>query len=134
LLTGRLASSSRRVIDVSIEDIRNLVAKEKENETQLKEAQEEASRIIEQAERQAKVILKDVEDPSYFPSLHEQEIRRVEERKKVWETECDKALEKVKNKAARNRQKTVDHIIKLVFGGQKTNGRSQIEAEVSERK
>ena len=101
---------------MTIEDIRELVTKEKENEVQLKRAQEEASRIVEEARTEAKAIMSSVEDPGYFKTLHEQEITRVEEKKSALEMECNDALEELKSKAGENMQKTVDYIIKLIFG------------------
>ena len=104
------------MINLSVEDIKELVAKEKENEAELKKAQDEASHIIEEARKEAKAILSDVQDPSYFQTLHEQEIKRVEEKKSAWEMECNDALENLKSKAGENVQKTVDYVIKLIFG------------------
>ena len=104
------------MIDVSVEDIKALVAREKENEVKLKRAQEEASRIIEEARKEAKAILSGIEDPEYFKTLHEREIQRVKEKKNAWETECNDALENLKSRAGENLQKTVDYIVKLILG------------------
>ena len=101
---------------MSVEDIKELVAKEKESEVQLKMAQDEASRIIEDARKEGRAILSDVEDPGYFRTLREQEIKRVGEKKRAWEMECNDALENLKSKANENMQKTVDYVVKLIFG------------------
>ena len=104
------------MINVSVDEIKELVAKEKENEAELKKAQDEASRIVEEARKEAKDIMSEVEDPSYFKTLHEQEIKRVEEKKSAWEMECNDTLENLKSKAGENVQKTVDYIVKHIFG------------------
>lgn len=100
---------------MSVDDVRDLVAKEREGEAQLSNAKEQASQLVEKAKDKAKQILSAADDPAFLRSLCEQEIKRAEEKKKLRQTECDKALERLKTVAQENMQITLDYVTKLVF-------------------
>jgi len=117
---------------MSAEGIRRLIEKEKESEEQLKKAEEEASHIVEQAKWKAKAILSDVENERHLKALLEQEMKKIEAKKRTWETECNEALEGLKRTANENTEKTVTCIVKYVFGEWKLNGRPEITDRVSE--
>lgn len=116
---------------MSVEDIRRLVEKERESEEQVKKAEEEASRIVEQAKVEAKAILSDVENERHLKALLEQEMKKIEAKKRTWETECNEALEDLKRTANENTEKTVACIVKYVFGEWKLNGRPEISHRLS---
>jgi vacuolar-type H+-ATPase subunit H len=101
---------------MSVEDIRSLVKQEKESEVQLKRAKEEATRIVEQAKIEADKTLNDVEDHRYLSKLLEDEMKKIEQKKRTLENESNKVMENLQTAASKNMEKAVAFILGMVFG------------------
>jgi len=103
------------VTETSVEDIKSLVRQEREFEEELQRAKEEAANIVEKAKAEAKGILEEVEDGRYYSSLLETEVRKIDEKKKAVEKECDDEVEKLKKTASENMEKAVAFVVKFVL-------------------
>jgi vacuolar-type H+-ATPase subunit H len=104
------------VSNVPIEDIRNLVKKERESEEEIQRAKEKAERIIEEAKTEARQIMNDVEDQRYLNALHETKMKEIEEKKKAIEKEYTEELENLKKRGGKNMEKAIAYVLKLVLG------------------
>jgi vacuolar-type H+-ATPase subunit H len=104
------------VSDVAIEDIRNIVKKERDSEEEIQRAKEEAGRIVEEAKEEARKIMNDVEDQRYLNALLETEMKKIEEKKKAMEKEFADEFENLKKRGGNNMEKAIAYILKLVLG------------------
>jgi vacuolar-type H+-ATPase subunit H len=104
------------VSDVAIEDIRNIVKKERDSEEEIQRAKEEAGRIVEEAKEEARKIMNDVEDQRYLNALLETEMKKIEEKKKAMEKEFAEEFENLKKRGGNNMEKAIAYILKLVLG------------------
>jgi vacuolar-type H+-ATPase subunit H len=104
------------VSDVAIEDIRNIVKKERDSEEEIQRAKEEAGRIVEEAKEEARKIMNDVEDQRYLNALLETEMKKIEEKKKAMEKEYAEEFENLKKRGGNNMEKAIAYILKLVLG------------------
>ncbi len=101
---------------MAIEDIRNIVKKEKDSEEAIQRAKEEAGRIVEEAKTEAKKIMNDVEDQRYLNGLFETEMKKIEQKKKAVEKEFAVELKNLKKSGEENMEKAIATILKLVLG------------------
>ncbi|HUW48583.1 MAG TPA: V-type ATPase subunit subunit G family protein [Patescibacteria group bacterium] len=101
---------------MSIEDIRNLVKKERESEEEIQRAKEEAGRIVEEAKTEARKIMNDIEDQRYLDALLETEMKKIEEKRKAIEKEFAEELENLKKRGGKNMEKAIAYVLKLVLG------------------
>jgi vacuolar-type H+-ATPase subunit H len=101
---------------MSIEDIRNLVKKERESEEEIQRAKEEAGRIVEDAKTEVRRIMNDLEDQRYLNALLETEMKKIEEKKKAIEKESAEEFENLKKEGGRNMEKAIAYVLKLVLG------------------
>jgi vacuolar-type H+-ATPase subunit H len=104
------------VSDVAIEDIRNIVKKERDSEEEIQRAKEEAERIVEEAKTEAKKIMNDVEDQRYLNALLETEMKKIEEKKKAIEKEFAEEFANLKERGGNNMEKAIAYVLKLVLG------------------
>jgi vacuolar-type H+-ATPase subunit H len=104
------------VSDVAIEDIRNIVKKERDSEEEIQRAKEEAERIVEEAKTEARRIMNDVEDQRILNALFETEMKKIEEKKKTIEKEFDEEFETLKKRGGNNMEKAIAYVLKLVLG------------------
>ncbi len=101
---------------MAIEDIKEIVREEKEQEQRLQEARTEALKIIEAAEKEAKrIIAEESESDSYYQRIRDEQARITEGKKARLIQDYDEQIEEVTKTAKRNMEKTVDFIIKQVF-------------------
>jgi vacuolar-type H+-ATPase subunit H len=104
------------VFDVAIEDIRNVVKRERESEEEIQRAKEEAERIVEEAKTEARKIMNDVEDQRFLNALLETEMKKIEEKKKAIEKEFAEELEDLKKRSENNMENAIAYVLKLVLG------------------
>ncbi len=101
---------------MTVEDIRNIVKRERNSEEEIQKAKEEAERIVEEAKTKAKRIMNNVEDQRYLNGLLEAEMKKIEEKKKTMENEFSEELENLKKRGEGNMEKAIAYILKLVLG------------------
>ncbi len=101
---------------MTIEDIRNIVKKEKENQEEIRRAKEEAEHILEEGRTEAKRIMDNVEDQRYLNALLETEMKKIEDKKRVMEKEFAEELDDLKKTGENNLEKTIAYILGLVLG------------------
>jgi vacuolar-type H+-ATPase subunit H len=101
---------------VTIEDIRNIVRKERDSEEEIRRAEEEAERIVEEAKTEARKIMNDVEDQRHLNALFETEMKKIEEKKKAIEKEFAEEFENLKKRGVNNMEKAIAYVLKLVLG------------------
>lgn len=101
---------------MAIEDIKEIVREEKEQEQRLQAARTEALKTIEAAEKEAKrIIAEESESDSYYQRIRDEQARITEGKKARLIQDYDEQIEEVTKTAKRNMEKTVDFIIKQVF-------------------
>jgi len=101
---------------MSVEEIRKLVAQEKDHEAKVLKAREEAARIIQEAETQArKILCEEAENDNTYDSLLKSEAMRLEGVKKKLNDKRDTEIERLKQKAQSNMKEAIDLVVKYVL-------------------
>ncbi len=101
---------------MSVEDIKEMVREEKEQERRLQNARSEALRIIEAAEEDAKkIIAEESESDSYYQRIRDEQAKIAEGKKMKLIRDYGNQIQSVSETAKRNMEKTVDFIIKQVL-------------------
>ncbi len=101
---------------MSVEDIKEMVREEKEQERRLQDARSEALRMVEAAEKDAKkIIAEGSENDSYYQRIRDEQAKITKSKKMKLIRDYDDQIQKVSNAAKRNMEKTVDFIIKQVL-------------------
>ncbi len=101
---------------MSIEQIKNLVNKEKENEKEIQQAKEEAERIVKEGKTEARRIMNDIEDHRYLNKLFEAELKKIEEKKKILEREFAEEYSNLQKTGERNMEEAITQVLRLALG------------------
>lgn len=102
---------------MSIEDVKVLIRQEKEYEQKIAKAKEEADGIIKKSEKDAQRILQNANDPKYYDDIFTKGLAEISDKKKVIEKETDRKIERIRDKAKKNLEKTSALVLKRVLEG-----------------
>lgn len=100
---------------MSIEEIKNLVKQEKESEEKLRKTREEAASLIERSKENALKILQEAEDQKHYDAIYEARLKEIEEKKKMMESKINEKIERIREIANKNLEKTISLIVKYVL-------------------
>jgi len=92
-----------------------LVKQEKESEEKLRKTREEAASLIEGSKENALKILQEAEDPKHYDDIYEARLKEIEEKKKMMESKINEKIERIRETANKNLEKTISLIVKYVL-------------------
>jgi vacuolar-type H+-ATPase subunit H len=102
---------------MTIEEIKKLVEHEKDSEQNIRKAKEEAENMIKKTTEDAQRTLEQAEDQKYYDDIFAARLKEIDEKKKLLEKETGKKIERIRERAKKNLEKTVSLIVKHILEG-----------------
>jgi vacuolar-type H+-ATPase subunit H len=99
---------------MSIEDIRDMVKRERALEEEQKEAERKAAETINAAKEKAAKMLEEISNEGCYKDVLARKLEEIEEKKNLVVKEADKRIKLLQEIAAKNRERTISFIIELV--------------------
>lgn len=100
---------------MTIEDIKRLVEQEKDSEQNIKNAKEEAENTLKKTGEDAQRILEQAEDQKQYDDVFAAGLKEINGRKRLLEKETEKKIERIREIAEKNLDKTVSLIIRHIL-------------------
>jgi vacuolar-type H+-ATPase subunit H len=100
---------------MTIEDVKRLVEQEKDSEQNIKKAKEESENILKKSQEDAQRILEQAEDQKHYDDIFATGLKEINGKKRLLEKETEKKIERIREIAKKNLEKTASLIIRHIL-------------------